>query len=766
MKRKELSVAMIVKNEEDNIVQALDSINEIADEIIIVDTGSTDKTIEYCRSYPQAVIFEKTFNPFHFGEARNYSFSKCTGDWILWIDADDIVENPEGIKELIKRDNKLVNGYSAIYNYAFDKSGLCTSRHWKERLVKNDGSLKWEGVIHEAMTPNREVNILKTDKFSIKHCKDDADWKRSSQRNYNIVRTWVNDNDLDAADPRNILHLANALLGLGEYDQAFQYFEEFTTRSGWDAEIYIALHRMAVCARALKKYEVALNCEFQALTVDPKVRDAYIGIGQTYMELEKWEKAEHWLKLSFSKETQKEAQIHNPSEYSFNPWWFLAHVYTNMAIEGAGEEYVDAALKCFAKCKGQMAEDEEIAEKVNVLLEAKENNELAEAVLKVGSYLKDNKESMATYVEIVPPAVAAHPAVWKMRNSINIKEGTSGKDLAIFCGNCFEAWDPTYIDTGVGGSEEAVIHMARELSELGWNVEVFNNVTEKKEFDGVVYKPWYAFNPEDEYDVFIGWRQPALFDALKPNAKKTYLWLHDVVKDGEFTPDRLAKIDKVFVLSEYHRSLFPSIPDDKIWLSANGLHLEHMNPDVSRKEWKIINTSAPDRGLLTMLTMWPEIKKKYPKAEFHWFYGWQTYDNYNSGNPERMKYKEKIQKLFEELPDVYDRGRVGHVEIAEEMASSDIWAYPTEFPEISCISAMKAQALGCVPVVTNVAALKETVKEGIKLDYEDIYSNKEAQKAFIDALGEASKQDRGIIKQAGRQFSWKNVAKDWSDKML
>lgn len=89
-KNHRLSLCMIVKNEEDCIARCLESVKDVVDEIIIVDTGSTDKTIDICKSY------EARIEPFQwngsFSDARNYSIEKATGDWILWLDADEEVD--------------------------------------------------------------------------------------------------------------------------------------------------------------------------------------------------------------------------------------------------------------------------------------------------------------------------------------------------------------------------------------------------------------------------------------------------------------------------------------------------------------------------------------------------------------------------------------------------------------------------------------------------------------------------------------------------
>lgn len=763
--RPRLSVAMIVKNEAEHLEKTLASLKKIYDELVIVDTGSTDNTKEIAKKFG-AKIYDFHIDPFRFDAARNESFSHCTGEWILWLDADDFLVNPEGVLEEIEAAQPQVDVFHAAYNYAFNQLGMCVARHDKERLIRNNKALKWAGPLHEALIPLRTPVVMRTDKFEVNHDKDDAGHYRSAERNYAIIKEVVKNDGVDDTDPRNLYSLANAALGLEKWEEAISFFELFTTRSGWKDEIYMALHRAALCSRKIGKIDQAIEYEFRALSILPNCRDAYLGLGESYLQKEEWDKAEVWLLLSFDQSVQKPAAVYNPAEYTFTPWWLLAHVYTNKALDGNGYENVEAALKCFAECKKHVKDDPELLEKIKVLEDMKEKQEVAQAAILVGSYIKAENDDLKlkSYTEALPKAVHDHPSIWKMRNSLSARKETSGKDLAIFCGACYKDWNPEDLTKGIGGSEEAVIHMARELAKRGWNVEVYNSVPEEQVFDGVKYKPFWSLNTQDHYDVFIAWRLPALFDVLSVQSKKTYLWLHDVVQDGEFTPERLQKIDKVIVLSEFHRSLFPSIPEEKVWRSANGLHWPDMGVTSERKPWKFVNTSAPDRGLKCMLEMWPKIKERYPEAEFHWFYGWETYDAHNINNPERMAYKENLLRLLNQ-DGVFERGRVSHAEIAKELASADLWVYPTEFPEISCISAMKAQALGAIPVVTDYGALKETVQSGIKIPYKDIYTNPEAQKAFIDALSDARAIDRETCKDVAKQFSWEKVADEWNKIM-
>mgnify|MGYP001386520006 CR=1 FL=1 len=82
-----ISLCMIVKNEEDVLIRCLESVKYIVDEIIIVDTGSTDSTVEIAKKYGARIFYYKWDDSF--SSARNYSLEKATKEWILIMDADD-----------------------------------------------------------------------------------------------------------------------------------------------------------------------------------------------------------------------------------------------------------------------------------------------------------------------------------------------------------------------------------------------------------------------------------------------------------------------------------------------------------------------------------------------------------------------------------------------------------------------------------------------------------------------------------------------------
>jgi hypothetical protein len=135
---------------------------------------------------------------------------------------------------------------------------------------------------------------------------------------------------------------------------------------------------------------------------------------------------------------------------------------------------------------------------------------------------------------------------------------------------------------------------------------------------------------------------------------------------------------------------------------------------MASKHHKLFWGSSYDRGLQYLLFMWSDIKKKFPDTELHICYGWELYDIGARGNPERQEWKRSVEQLMGQ-DGIYHHGRVGKQELADIRKECGIWAYTTEFKEINCITALDCASDGVVPVTMDYAALKETVKYGIKV---------------------------------------------------
>ena len=145
-----ISLCMIVKDEEAVLARCLESVGEVADEIVILDTGSTDRTKEVARRYTDRV-YDYPWQD-DFAAARNASFAKATMDYILWLDADDVLpeETRRGLlqwKATLDADVVMLR-----YHVAFDASGQPTFSYYRERLLRRANGYRWEGAVHEAIS--------------------------------------------------------------------------------------------------------------------------------------------------------------------------------------------------------------------------------------------------------------------------------------------------------------------------------------------------------------------------------------------------------------------------------------------------------------------------------------------------------------------------------------------------------------------------------------------------------------------------------------
>lgn len=145
----EISLCMIVRNEENSLPRCLSSAASFADEIVVVDTGSTDRTKEVAASFG-AVIYDFTWIE-DFSAARNFAFSKAAKDYILWLDADDYLKDKD--QELFRGLKTSLPGHvdsvNMPYNLAFDAAGNVVTSLRRNRLVRRSCNFKWIGPVHE-----------------------------------------------------------------------------------------------------------------------------------------------------------------------------------------------------------------------------------------------------------------------------------------------------------------------------------------------------------------------------------------------------------------------------------------------------------------------------------------------------------------------------------------------------------------------------------------------------------------------------------------
>lgn len=160
-----LSVALITYNEEANLKKFLDAVYDIATEIVVVDSYSTDKTTEICNTYSSGKIkfFEKKFNGY--GEQKNYALNLCSEDWVLFLDADEIPDDElkESIKKIISNPNPEFKVYKiklrnhlGIHHIRYGGWGNV----FRERLFQRKFAKYTDDKVHESLVTSEKVGLL------------------------------------------------------------------------------------------------------------------------------------------------------------------------------------------------------------------------------------------------------------------------------------------------------------------------------------------------------------------------------------------------------------------------------------------------------------------------------------------------------------------------------------------------------------------------------------------------------------------------------
>lgn len=231
MQTPSISLCMIVKNEEEFIEQCLKSIHKLVHELIIIDTGSTDQTVEICKKF-NASIYSYEWND-HFADARNFGLSKASGDWILWLDADEELESSKSqlIMDIISQTDSSMFFFSII-NYYGDTLPVNFKQAYfyhQPRLFRNNLGIKFYNRIHESPNfPEQDdskykIEILEVPIHHYGYIKEVTIKRNKSERNFHLLKEeYQNPNH----SPWIEYHLASEFYRNKDYSTAFTHINE------------------------------------------------------------------------------------------------------------------------------------------------------------------------------------------------------------------------------------------------------------------------------------------------------------------------------------------------------------------------------------------------------------------------------------------------------------------------------------------------------------------------------------------------------------
>ncbi len=293
-----LSLCIIARNEEHNLKRLLESIwpcSGIYDEIIVVDTGSTDGTKSVALHYGAKVFDFKWIDDF--AAARNFSFCKASSDFLMWLDADDVIL-PKDRDRLLQLKPTLgpIDAYLMPYDYAQDEHGKCTVQVYRHRIVRK-GIAKWVYPIHECMQL-KHGHSVQTEWITVTHKRSPCDSLRDKGRNLNILRRAV----VNAPqDKRLQYYYAKELVTEGLLRDGVEALQRYLgdTQSGdWHENRVNAYWYLAIAQKALGDDAGAIKACGEAITLDPRFAEPMVLVGQIHYDKEEWAKAIPWFEMA------------------------------------------------------------------------------------------------------------------------------------------------------------------------------------------------------------------------------------------------------------------------------------------------------------------------------------------------------------------------------------------------------------------------------------------------------------------------------------
>ena len=319
-----ISLCMIVKNEEETLEQCLKSVNEICDEIIIVDTGSTDRTKDIAKKFTNRIYHFKWIDDF--SAARNYAFSLAKMDYILWLDADDVIMPEDQLKlKRLKKDLKLnVDSVSMNYIIQFDEYQNPSFYYRRHRLVKRSNNFKWIGPVHEYLEVGG--NILQAD-IAVVHRKHDKRVNSHQEdRNLKIYEKGLKAGEIFS--PRDLFYYANELKDHQKYKKAINYYQKFLAKKiGWLEDKIRACLNMAECYEILKIEDKKVESLVKTLTFDRPRSEACCRLGDHFKDTREFQTAIFWYETAIKHKPEHPQGFHLEAYATWYPHLSLCVCY-------------------------------------------------------------------------------------------------------------------------------------------------------------------------------------------------------------------------------------------------------------------------------------------------------------------------------------------------------------------------------------------------------------------------------------------------------
>lgn len=334
-----LGLAMIAKDEEKTLPRLFESIRGVFDEVVIIDTGSSDRTKEVAASYGARIYDFKWIDDF--AAARTFAFSKVQSDWTCWLDCDDVLR-PLDRERLIDLKNTLGNAdaYLMMYDYAQNDKDEPICKFFRHRIVRTSLKIKWDCPIHEHLcippgTREAMTNIVVTHKRTAEAAAQDKG------RNIRMLKKAVLDRP---NDQRMKFYYGKELYNEGGYEESIKILEAYLKIGDWHDNMVNAWFWVAMSYWSLKKDEKAIDACMSGIRLDPRFAEFYYVIGQIYQDRSDYGNAIRWHEIAASCPVPEVWGTVLLEYYREVPRDRLCQCYANLGMHRKAYEWNEAAL--------------------------------------------------------------------------------------------------------------------------------------------------------------------------------------------------------------------------------------------------------------------------------------------------------------------------------------------------------------------------------------------------------------------------------------
>lgn len=336
-----ISLCLIVKDEANRIVECLSSFKGIADEFVVVDTGSKDKTAALAKSFGAKVFKFPWKNDF--SVARNFALKKASLDWVIMVDADDRIDR-ESIQK-IKKDLKMAAAGTKIFSlpYHYTQSGKRPGAvAWLPRIWKRDLGLGYVYPVHEYLdTAGVKASSIQKIDAPIQHIKKSDEYRASFERNIKIMGKFIRKRPKDL---RMLYYLVHDQFHSGHFKDALAACERFLSVGTRDSvKLGKVLTYEGRCYSRLGKSNEAQVCFLLAIGANPLMVEPYLEIGDHFIRQKRIAEAVHMYHCATLCPMPKAGPVFfNQAAYEFVANQKLAHA---LVLAGKPKEALRVAKK-------------------------------------------------------------------------------------------------------------------------------------------------------------------------------------------------------------------------------------------------------------------------------------------------------------------------------------------------------------------------------------------------------------------------------------